>query len=64
MWLCQPQTVDSAKFVSKLGMQENRRKIVFAISRNKIKLRDFQLTFTCYKSATETLEKGLKYVQS
>ena len=45
-------------------MQENRRKIVFAISRNKIKLRDFQLTFTCYKSATETLEKRVKYVQS
>ena len=24
----------------------------------------FQLTFTCSKSAIETLEKGLKYVQS
>ena len=25
---------------------------------------DTQLTFTCLKSAIETLEKGLKYVQS
>ena len=24
----------------------------------------FQLTFTCWKSTTETLEKGVKYIQS
>ena len=24
----------------------------------------YQLTFTCFKPTTETLEKGMKYVQS
>ena len=46
------------------NFKDTKKSTVSIVDFEYINIKDGQITFTCFKSTIETLEKGVKYVQS